>query len=54
VSRNLPRSKTESDRQKCYNIGELGIRVYSKARYTGAILEDEASVAVHIVLSDNT
>lgn len=47
--------KLKKTDKNAYNIGELGIGTNSKARITGAVLEDEKVLGtVHIALGDNT
>lgn len=48
-------AKLKAADKNAYNIGELGIGTNSKARITGAVLEDEKVLGtVHIALGDNT
>lgn len=48
-------AKLKAADRNAYNIGELGIGTNSKARITGAVLEDEKVLGtVHIALGDNT
>jgi len=48
-------AKLKAADRNAYNIGELGTGTNSKARVTGAILEDEKVLGtIHITLGDNT